>query len=337
MRSEALLPVLVGLLPVLTFLGTLLYLDSYKLVKLRVVIAVVACGAAAAGVTFLTNTLLTDWFAIDFNILTRYVAPFIEELLKGLVIVVLIRTHRIGFLVDAAIFGFAAGTGFATVENLYYLHLFPDAGLGIWILRGFGTAIMHGGASAIFAVMGLAMLERDSTAGMRALLPGYFLAVVLHSAFNHFFLSPLVSTVGILVVLPPLLYSVFKRSEQAVGDWLGKGFDTDTEMLELINSDRFSDSPIGRYVHSLKDKFEGPVVADIFCYLQLHTELALRAKGILMMRENGFDVPLDSSTADKFTEMDYLRRSIGRTGLLALHQKLRMSHKDLWQIYMAGK
>ena len=34
----------VGLFPVLTFLAALLYLDSYKLVKLRTVIAVVVCG-----------------------------------------------------------------------------------------------------------------------------------------------------------------------------------------------------------------------------------------------------------------------------------------------------
>lgn len=337
MRPEALLPIFVGLLPVASFLAALLYLDSYKLVKLRVVVAVLAVGATAAGVTYVANSLLTDWWAIDFKTLTRYVAPLLEECFKGLVIVVLIRTHRIGFLIDAAIFGFAAGTGFAMVENLYYLHLFPHAGLGIWIIRGFGTAIMHGGATAIFAVMGVALLERTPGAGVRALLPGYLLAVALHSAFNHFFLSPLVSTAGILLVLPPLLYAVFRRSEQAVGDWLGKGFDTDTEMLELINSDHFSDSPIGRYLHSLKDKFEGPVVADIFCYLQLHTELALRAKGILLMRESGFDAPLDDSTASKFAEMRYLRQSIGRTGLLALHQKLRMSHKDLWQIYSVAK
>ena len=43
--------------------------------------------------------------------------------LKALIVVVLIRTHRIGFLVDAAILGFAVGTGFALVENLYYLRL----------------------------------------------------------------------------------------------------------------------------------------------------------------------------------------------------------------------
>lgn len=55
------------------------------------------------------------------------------------------------------------------------------------------------------------------------------------------------------------------------------------------------------------------------------------------MRENGFDVSPDASTTAKFAEMDYLRKSVGRTGLLALHQKLRIGHKELWQIHMAGK
>jgi len=59
-----------------------------------------------------------------------------------------------------------------------------------------------------------------------------------------------------------------------VGNWLGTGFDADTEMLGLINSGKLSDSPVGRYLLELKQKFEGPVVADLVCYLRLHTELA---------------------------------------------------------------
>ena len=67
-------------------------------------------------------------------------------------------------------------------------------------------------------------------------------AVVLHSAFNHLLQSPKMATLGIIVVLPPLLHAIFLASERAVGRWLGQGFDADTEMLELINSGRFSDS-----------------------------------------------------------------------------------------------
>jgi len=332
-----LLPALVGVLPVLCFLGALLYLDGYKLVKLRTVIAVVICGVAVAGASYLINGYVFDLLRIDFTSFTRYVGPLTEELLKGLVIVVLIRLRHIGFLVDAAIFGFAVGAGFAIVENLYYLQQVPDAGIGTWIVRGFGTAIMHGGATAIFAVTGIALMERSRWAGPQAFLPGLGVAVVLHSAFNHLFLSPKSSTLLILAVLPPLFYEIFQRSEQAVGDWLGKGFDADTEMLELINSGRFSDSPVGRYLIALKDKFAGPVVADVLCYLRLYTELALRAKGILMMRENGFDVPIDEETKAKFTEMRYLEGSIGKTGLLAIQPMLHMSQKDLWQLYMLGK
>lgn len=337
MSVEALMPALVGLLPVLSFLAALLYLDSYKLVKLRAVVAVVACGGAVALACYFINGRLLELLGNDLRTYTRYVAPLLEEALKALVIVVLVRAHRLGFLVDAAIFGFATGAGFALVENAFYLHQAADAGLGTWIVRGFGTAIMHGGTTALFAVMGLAHLERAGPAAGHAHLAGFAIAVALHSAYNHFFFSPILSTVGILVVLPPLLYAAFARSERALSQWLGKGFDADTEMLALINSGRLSDSPVGRYLHAMKDRFHGPVVADVLCYLRLYTELALRAKGILMMRENGFDLPVDEATRARFAEMRYLEGSIGKTGLLAIEPLLHMSHKDLWQLYMLGK
>ncbi len=329
-------PALVGLTPVLTFLAGLLFLDSYKLVKLRTVVAVVVAGMAIAAATYAANGAILGHVPMEFDTFTRYVAPVVEELLKGLVIVALVRMHRIGFLVDAAIFGFAIGAGFALVENLHYLRTM-EASMGTWVVRGFGTALMHGGATAMFAVVGMAMIERSGRAGLGAYLPGFALAVLLHSAFNHFFLSPRLSTFGIALVLPPLFYFVFDRSERAVGAWLGKGFDADAEMLELINSGRLSDSPVGKYLHSLKDKFQGPVVADILCYIRLHTELALRAKGILILRENGFDAGVDESTAAKFTEITYLEGSIGRTALLAIQPMLHLSYKDLWQMYMLGK
>ena len=328
--------VLVGVAPVVFFLVALVYLDSYKLVSMRAVVAVVGCGLLVAGLCYAVNAFLLRATALDVESYTRYLGPVVEELGKGLVIVALIRMHRIGFLVDAAIFGFAVGTGFAIVENVYYQLLIPDAGIGTWVVRGFGTAIMHGGTTAIFAMMGLAMLERARTPAAVALLPGFALAVTLHAAFNHMFGSPKLSTLAVLIVLPPLLFFVFQRSERAVSDWLGRGFDTDAQMLESINSGHFSDSPTGKYLGSLKQRFNGPVVADLLCYLRLYTELALRAKGILMMRENGFEVPVDEETRAKFTEMRYLEQSIGKTGLLAVHPMLHMSHKDLWQLYMLG-
>ena len=236
------------------------------------------------------------------------------------------------YLIDAAIFGFAVGTGFATIENLYYLERFPDVGIGMWIVRGFGTALMHGGCTAIFAMISVAILERARNAMPMALVPGFVVAVLLHSAYNHMYVSPKLATAVVIIVLPPLLLLVFQRSEKSVSDWLGEGFDADTQMLEAITSGRFVESPAGRYLSSIKHRFKSAVVGDLLCYIRLHTELALRAKGMLLMRENGFDISVDDETRAKLVEMRYLKRSIGKTGMLAMQPMLYGTHKDIWQL-----
>jgi hypothetical protein len=215
--------------------------------------------------------------------------------------------------VDAAIHGFGVGTGFAFVENLYYLRVGHDATLWTWIVRGFGTAIMHGGCTAIFAIVGLSLRERAPQASALAFLPGFLLAVILHSAYNHAFFSPMLSTLAIVVVLPPLLLVVYQRSERSTVDWLGTGFDADADRLASIMSGRFADSPARRYLATLESRLQGPVLADLLCYLRLHCELALHAKGFLMLRESGFDAHIDEATRAKLAEMRYLERSIGTT------------------------
>jgi RsiW-degrading membrane proteinase PrsW (M82 family) len=325
---------LLGLLPVLCFLAALVYLDSYKLVSVRWVLGVIVAGGVAALLSYPINIMTLDFLAIDFANYTRYVSPFIEEALKGVIIVYMLRSNRIGFLVDAAIFGFAVGAGFAILENLYYLQLLPDTVLGTWIVRGFGTAVMHGGATAMFAVMARALVRREITLGPVALLPGFLVAVVTHSIFNHFFLSPIQTTLGVLVFMPIVASMIFSRSEKSVEQWLDIGFDADSELLELINSGEFSNSRVGKYLHSLKEKFQGEIVADLLCYLRLHVELSMRAKGVLMMRESGFEDEVGEETKAKLQEMKYLEKSIGATGKLAMRPFLQMSGRDLWQFYM---
>jgi RsiW-degrading membrane proteinase PrsW (M82 family) len=321
-------------LPVLAFLAALVMLDSYKLVTIRTVVAVVAAGFIAAVVCYYANGYLAAATALDFRNYSRYVAPVVEELAKALIVVALIRAHRVGFLVDAAILGFAVGTGFAIVENVYYQYLVPSATVGTWIVRGFGTAIMHGGSTAIFAMAGLALRERARGLAYVAFLPGFAIAVVLHAAYNHAWLPPMLSTLAVLVILPPLIYAVFQRSEQATATWLGEGFDADAAMLESLTSGHFGDSPAGQYLASIRSRFQGTVVADLLCYLRLHSELALRAKGILMMRESGFDATIDAATREKLAEMAFLSHSIGATGRLALMPLLHSGHRELWQLRM---
>jgi len=335
MLMQQLPSALVALLPVVVFLAALLWLDSYKLLAPSSVVAVIAAGAAMAAVSYPVNASLLARLDIDLLGFSRYVSPITEEFLKALLVVALVRMHRIGFLVDAAIYGFAVGAGFALAENLYYLHLAAEAGMGTWIVRGFGTALMHGGTTALFAVTSLARIERAAHARVAHFVPGFVAAVVLHSAFNHLSHLPLFATLATMLTLPPALWLVFERSERSLRAWLGQGFDADAHLLELISSGSFAASPPGRYLASLRRTLPGALLADALCYLRLYTELSLRAKGILMMRENGFESPpADEETRAKFTELRYLEKNIGVTGLRALRPVLKLRQRDLWQLYM---
>ena len=334
--EDVVLRLLVGLTPVLALLGVLLYLDSYKLVSIRLVALLLGAGMALVGMSYFLNVAAMEWLDIGFSTLSLYVAPPLEELLKASIVYALIRTNRLGFVVDAAIAGFAVGTGFAVAENLYYLYTRPELGLAIWLVRGCGTALMHGGATALFAMLALSRADPGKTPTALVLLPGFALAVVLHGAFNQFLLSPMIQAAGMAVALPPLFYFVFERSERQLQSWLGNGFDANVELLDLINEGRLSDSPVGQYLHSLRDRFDPLAVVDIVCYLRLHTELALRAKGLLMLREQGMDTPLDEESRAKLVELDMLESTVGKAAMLSIRPMLNLGAREVWQLRLLG-
>ncbi|HET9978009.1 MAG TPA: PrsW family glutamic-type intramembrane protease [Burkholderiaceae bacterium] len=330
-------PLAVAVLPVLGFLAALVLLDSYKLVKVHTVLAALAGGVLVAGAAYLLHDRLLGWTGLDLRVFSRWVAPLTEELLKGLVVVALVKSRRVGFLVDAAILGFAIGAGFAVVENAYFVHLASGASMTTWVVRGFGTALMHGGATAAQALLALTVLERRPGAALAAFLPGWLLAAALHSAYNHLGGSTQLATLATLVAVPLVLLAAFQIGERRTADWIGSGFDADVERLAMLDSGHFAESPAGQYLRTLRRTFDGPVVADALCYLRLYTELALRAKGALMLRENGLPVPpIDAETRSRLAELRWLQKSIGATGLRALRPLLPAGMKDLKQIELIG-
>lgn len=320
-----------GLLPVLAFLGALRVLDSYKLVRLRPLGAALAAGALAAGLCYVAQTSLIAGLALDRTVFSRYLAPLVEETAKAVYVAYVVRAHRVGFQVDAAILGFAVGTGFALVENVYYLGIYPEAGLSTWLLRGLGTAVMHGGTACLFGIVSKTLSDRAERPGLALFLPGLGLAYALHALFNHFLLPPLATTALLMVVFPPLVALVFQQSERYTRAWLGTGFDTDQALLERLTFGTLAEDRVGRYLLALKTRFPGEVVADMLCLLRLRVELSIRAKGLLMMREAGFEVMAGPDVRATLDEVRYLERSIGPTGMRALAPFLPADRRDRWQ------
>ena len=322
----------IAFVPMSAFLVGLIYLDSYKLVVAKRIALTILAGCGVALVAFVCNSALLEVFHLNRESVVRYAAPFVEESLKAAVPWVLIRRNYVGFMVDAAIYGFAVGAGFALAENIYYLRELQDASTAVWLVRGFGTAILHGGTTAIFAVMAKNFSEIRSVTSLRVAVPGFLTAVVVHSAFNHFFLAPVVSSLVVFAAFPALLTLVFSQSEKATRAWLGVGFDADAEILSTIISGNISQTKVGMYLTALQERFPPEVVVDLLCYLRIYLELAIQAKGILMLRESGFDVPPDPDINAKLEELKFLERSIGKTGQLAMAPFVRKASRELWQL-----
>ena len=329
-----LIKIFIGILPVAIFLLILIFLDSYKLVKLRSVLLTIFFGFIIALVCLFINMGLLELLHWTTSYYSKYAAPLVEEIFKAMYVIFIIRLRRVGFLVDAAICGFALGAGFAIIENVYIFMSQSDSNLIVWVVRGFGTAVMHGGTTAIFAIVSKSFSERLESEGVRVYLPGLGMAAIIHSMYNHFFITPVFSSIVLLIGLPLIMIIVFQQSEKATRKWLGVGFDTDAEILDMITTGNITETRLGRYLLSLKEKFPGEVVADMLCLLRIHLEISIKAKGRLMMREAGFDTPRDPAIKEKFDELRYLEKNIGRTGRLTILPFLRWNSRDLWQLYM---
>lgn len=332
---DALLIPLVALAPALLFLAALRWLDSGKLTPLRTVLAVVLAGAACALLAGLVNAALRHLLALDGLRYARWVAPFLEESLKALVVVGLLRLRRIGFLVDAALLGFAAGLGFALAGSAGYMLAAPHAPLATAVVRSLGTGLMQGALTALFAMLLLEVqvtLERLRGLAIAGCLG---VAIALHAAFDQFWLSPMASALAGVLVLPALLWGVFRAGQRRLARWLGTGPGAEAQLLALLASGAGGDSRPGRYLQALRSRFAPPVAAELFAYLRLAAELSLRAQRLQAARGGAAALPDDDARA-RLQALDALARRTGRAGLLALQPLLPMGRRALWRSNRPG-
>jgi protease PrsW len=325
-----LLNVVIALVPVTLFLLLLVLMDSFKLARPSAIAKALGWGVVAALICDALYRLLTPALPLSATAFSRYIAPLTEETVKALFVVYLIRRRRIGFAVDAAQLGFAVGTGFALVENLQYLRVLGNAGLLLWLVRGLGTAMLHGAVIAIFAMLAQTASDRHPNHFVKVFVPGWLAAVAIHSAFNHVLLPPVAMTALLLVALPAIVLFVFQRSEAVTRDWVSAGLDLDLMMLDVFSSEGFRDTKFGRYLQELRHRFPGPVVADMLCLLRVELELSVQAKAAVMVREAGVILPVHDDARHALAEVQYLRSSIGATGVLALQPFGVTSHRDDW-------
>jgi protease PrsW len=327
----------VSLIPVFLFLIFFIFLDCYKLVNKKLLFLCLGWGVVSAAVAFFLNTALITRLHIEFSHYSEFIAPFPEEILKMSFLLLIIRLNKVGFMIDGAIYGFAIGCGFALTENLFYLYHFSgeETNLLLWITRGFGTGMMHGGATAIVGILGMSSLNRKQIASL-PIIAGIICALLLHMIYNFFLLPPAISTLLMLILVPSSLAILFQRNERTIRNWLEIEFDTEVKVLGMIRKGKLSETKAGAFLLSVKKFFPPETVLDLYCFIGLYLELSIRAKSVMMLRENDLPVKEEPEVAEKLKELGALRKTIGKAGIMAISPILRIGKKDLWKLSVLG-
>jgi RsiW-degrading membrane proteinase PrsW (M82 family) len=322
----------VSVLPVLLFLSALELIDTYKLLTLGRVLRSVAVGCGVAVICYGINTAVYASGIASPGVWARSGAPVVEEVAKALYVAWLLRSNRVGFMVDTAVSGFAVGAGFAVLENLTYIPDLSATGLIASAIRGMGTAMMHGGATAIFGTVSANVSELRGSRSTITFLPGLAMAIVIHELYNQPWWRPVMAAVVILVTLPVVIAFIFWRSEKVLEKWLGMKLDKDIDLLQMIATGKFGESHVGSYMRSLDNTFTPEILGDMLSYIHLSLELSARAKGDLLRREMGFPVTPDPDLPGQLKELKFLESQIGRAGKMALGPLLGQSRRDIWEL-----
>ncbi len=322
----------VSVLPVLLFLSALELIDTYKLLTLGRVLRSVAVGCGVAVICYGINTAVYSLGIASPAVWPRSGAPVVEEVAKALYVAWLLRSNRVGFMVDTAVSGFAVGAGFAVLENLTYIPDLSASGLIASAIRGMGTAMMHGGATAIFGTVSANVSELRGSRSTVTFLPGLAMAIVIHVLYNQPWWRPVMAAVVILVTLPVVIAFIFWRSEKVLEKWLGMKLDKDIDLLQMIATGKFGESHVGSYMRSLENTYTPAILGDMLSYLHLSLELSARAKGDLLRREMGFPVTPDPELPGQLKELKFLESQIGRAGKMALGPLLGQSRRDIWEL-----
>ncbi|MFI6926317.1 PrsW family intramembrane metalloprotease [Nonomuraea spiralis] len=121
---------------------------------------------------------------------TVFLAPVIEEALKGSALLLLLRRKQeIDGLTDGIVYASMAGLGFAAVENIgYYLIAFGQDGTGaavrLFVLRGLIDPLGHPIYTSMIGLGVAYALTRRTPARFAAIPLGYLAAVFLHGLWN---------------------------------------------------------------------------------------------------------------------------------------------------------
>ncbi len=182
--ESAMQGILLGLVPLAVVLPVLTWLDRLEPEPLRSRLHAVLWGASVAGfVSGVVNSGVAYLFGESWAAVVS--APLIEEVTKGLGVLMAVRRREIDGVMDGIVYAGWVALGFAVVEDFLYLTTAAETGalVEVFVVRAILTPFAHPLFTAwIGLAVGLAVARQQPLG--RNCAWGFGLAAASHAAWN---------------------------------------------------------------------------------------------------------------------------------------------------------
>jgi RsiW-degrading membrane proteinase PrsW (M82 family) len=313
-----LLTILIAIAIPIIFLYSVHWLDLYGSDRPRTVLICFVWGLVAFLLAVLVNRFCTDILGWPHDFVGSRTAPFVEEVFKSLILIYLVRRANFTYFVDGAIYGFASGIGFAVIENLRYIMLFPDQAFTLVIMRDFSTALMHGTATGLTGVaLGRFRLARGSRSGILSLLLGWAGAMTLHYTFNNIAISTIDSATaefllvaiglsGVALVALIILWGL-REERQWLREELGEKLHVSAEEASIVQHMGDLDDLLA----PIEKRFGNNKRKQVATFLHLEAQIGLKQEAVDKAADPILRAELAEQVAQAEQELDGERRRVG--------------------------
>lgn len=231
-----------ALIPMITYLFLIWKFDRYDREPIGLVLASYFWGSVGAIVLAFIGSLIfssfLSFFVSDKTKLeylgTVITAPVVEESVKGLFLLLLVKNRKFDNMTDGIVYGGAIGLGFGMTENFLYFVSYGSSlsnWIAIVIVRSLFSAVMHCVSTATFgAFLGYAKFKGTSYK-LTLPLTGLILAILIHFVWNFSVSFQQTALLGFLFMLVTIVIfiTVFTASITAERKIIFKELSTEAD------------------------------------------------------------------------------------------------------------
>lgn len=308
----------------LIFLYSIRQLDFYQTGQFQIIAISVILGGIAYTPAAVTNWYLNQFASIDLETIERFIAPFHEEIIKGLFLLYLLKRSQFVYSVDGLLYGLAVGIGFAVVENIFYISEFSNAA-NIALQRIFSTSLVHAFSSAVLGITLVTLRSGTNSHQWFFPIAGLFFAIGQHMFYNNIIHSSLIIDKQIhpaVTYIPGLFGGVFihnviqfgkKQAQSWIKENLGMNDRVTKQETEAVNLFATTDDILLPIV----ERFGPEKASQVEKLLYHQARMGIKRKSLNSIQGNQkMRTTVEAEIREMQEDMEKLRREIGTYAML---------------------